>query len=257
MYIQKSNLLEQLTGFKMGKPFNHCVIDNFFDDDVAKQLGLEFPSYDSSEWFEYSNAIENKKACNNWNIFPSMTYSVLSYLSSTDFANFLSESIDETLYSDIGLHGGGWHIHSNGGNLNPHLDYSIHPKLKLQRKLNLIIYLSEPMTIEMGGEFGMWEDDNNKPGKLVQSVAPIFNRAVLFDTTQDSWHGMVSPVDCPPNVFRKSLAVYYLCEVAENADRHQRALFSPRLNQKGDKAIEQLINDRSDVRKSAAVYRDK
>ena len=24
---------------------------------------------------------------------------------------------------------GGWHCHSDGGNLNSHMDYSIHPKL--------------------------------------------------------------------------------------------------------------------------------
>ena len=256
MFINKSNISEQLKGFRSGKPFNHCVIDDFFDLKVAKNLDLEFPSYDSSDWFVYNNAIENKKASNNWNIFPSMTYRVLSYLCSTEFARYLSEAIDETLYPDIGLHGGGWHIHSNGGNLNPHLDYSIHPKLKLQRKLNLIVYLSKSMTQEMGGEFGLWADDNHSPGELIRSVAPLFNRAVIFDTTQNSWHGMVTPVEAPPMVFRKSLAVYYLCGVSESADPHERALFSPRLNQKGDKDIEQLILDRNDLRKSSSVYRD-
>ena len=47
------------------------------------------------------------------------------------------------LYPDYGLHGGGWHMHGTGGNLNVHKDYSVHPKLGLRRKLNLIVYLSE------------------------------------------------------------------------------------------------------------------
>jgi hypothetical protein len=54
----------------------------------------------------------------------------------------LSKKLDLFLYPDPGLHGGGWHMHGAGGNLNPHLDYSIHPKSGLMRKLNIIIYLS-------------------------------------------------------------------------------------------------------------------
>ena len=34
-------------------------------------------------------------------------------------------------------------MHKAGGNLAIHLDYSIHPKMNLQRKLNLILYLEE------------------------------------------------------------------------------------------------------------------
>ena len=42
------------------------------------------------------------------------------------------------LLPDNGLNGGGWHIHANGGKLNPHLDYSMHPKLPYQRKIILL-----------------------------------------------------------------------------------------------------------------------
>ena len=256
IFIDKANLADQLKTFKSGKPFNHCVVDNFFNPAVAKELSYEFPKYDSSDWYIYRNAIENKKALNNWNLFPSLTYRVLSYLSSAEFASYLSEFIEDTLQPDIGLHGGGWHIHSNGGNLNPHLDYSIHPKLKLQRKLNIIIYLSEFMTDKMGGELGFWSDDNHSPGELVKSVSPIFNRAVIFDTTQNSWHGMVSPVICPPDIYRQSMAVYYLCDVPEDADSHERALFAARADQEGDRAIDDLIKKRNNVLESFDVYRD-
>lgn len=256
MYIDKSNFVSQMQAFKSGKPFNYSVIDNFFDVETAKHLEEEFPKYDSTDWHIYKNAIENKKTSNNWNLFPSLTYRVFKYLCSDEFINLIADLIGSELYPDVGLHGGGWHIHSNGGNLNPHLDYSIHPKLKLQRKLNLIIYLSENMTEGMGGEFGMWANNNNEPGNLIKSFSPLFNRAVIFDTTQNSWHGMVSPVSCPPDIYRKSLAVYYLCDPSKNAKSHQRALFAPREQQKGDKRVEELIKNRNDINASALVYRD-
>ena len=46
---------------------------------------------------------------------------------------------EEELEADYGLHGGGVHMHKTGDYLNVHLDYDIHPKVPMQRKLNIII----------------------------------------------------------------------------------------------------------------------
>ena len=110
------------------------------------------------------------------------------------------------------MHGGGWHIHANNGNLNPHLDYTIHPKMKYQRRLNLIIYLEQTYREKYGGHLGFWSHDkiNNLPKHLCKEIFPKFNRAIIFDTSQNSWHGLSTPVKLPKNKFRKSIAVYYL-----------------------------------------------
>ena len=121
--------------FKNSKPFNHVVIDNFFSEELANKIAEEFPNADSDFWYEYKNQIEVKKACSDWNRFPSNIYSALSFLLSPAFTNQLTQLTGCNLYPDYGLHGGGLHCHKKGGKLNTHLDYSIHPKLKLQRKL--------------------------------------------------------------------------------------------------------------------------
>ena len=157
---------------------------------------------------------------------------------------------------DIGLNGGGWHIHKTGGKLNMHLDYSIHPKLNLQRKLNLIIYLNSKWKEKWGGSLGFWENKSSKnPGKLIKSIVPKFNRAVIFDTTQNSWHGLAEPVRCPKKQFRKSLAIYYLCKKQKNAQKRGKALFSPLETQKKDKKIIKLIKLRSSSKTAQKVYR--
>ena len=76
------------------------------------------------------------------------------------------------LYPDIGLHGGGWHMSGDGGSLAVHLDYSIHPKLNLQRKLNLIIYLEEDYDSDWGGSLQFWshDDKNKKPLNLIRRL---------------------------------------------------------------------------------------
>ncbi len=247
-----------LKSFKSAQPFDHCVIDNFFQPEIADKLSGEFLPYESEKWFYYKNPIEDKKALNDWNVFPSLTYRAFTYLNSDAFLALLQESLGTEFFCDQGLHGGGWHMHGPGGNLNPHFDYSIHPKLKLQRRLNIIIYLSKELQPEThGGHLGLWAHDGkaNKPGPLVTEIAPQFNRAVLFDTTQNSWHGMSRGLTQPAGIFRKSMAVYYLCTPAADAADRGRALFAARPEQEGDERIEEIIRLRSQVNSSASVYK--
>lgn len=241
-------------------PFPHFIVDDFFEVDVAKQLEREFPDFHDKIWHEYGNAIEIKKVCNNWNSFPAKTYQVFSYLNSPSFVDFLSQCLfsETTLYCDPGLNGGGWHIHSRGGKLNTHLDYSLHPKLGWQRKLNIIIYLNSEWKSEWGGHLGLWDNKRaDVPGDLKKEIDPKFNRAVIFDTTLNSWHGLPNPLRCPEKQCRKSLAVYYLAEPPVNADARGKALFAPTADQQDDEMVLQLIQKRSSVATASSVYSNK
>lgn len=225
-------------------PFPHLVLDNFFDDELAHQLASDFPPYGSPVWHTYDNAIEVKKTLNNWHFFTPSLYKFFDDINSRECVRIFERLTHCTLYSDPGLHGAGLHIHGAGGKLNTHLDYSIHPKLGLERRLNLIVYLNPDWQESWGGSLGFWRDDNGKPGELVKSIAPVFNRAVLFDTT-NAWHGLPEPIKCPPGQYRKSVAVYYLCEPREGAVARNRALFAPTEDQAGDREVLDLIERRS------------
>ena len=115
----------------------------------------------------------------------------LEILCSNEFVSILSNiAIDSSeLKADIGLHGGGLHIHGPGGKLNVHMDYSLHPKLKLQRKLNLLIYMTPDWNSIWGGSLGLYGNENDiAPGELIQEILPVFNRAILFDVTKRFHH---------------------------------------------------------------------
>ena len=241
------------------KPFPHFVVDNFFTSDIAKALESEIPHYDSEIWHVYSNAIEEKKTCNNWNVFPPLTYQTFQYLNSDLFVSTLSRIVfgDEILTSDCGLNGGGWHIHPRDGKLNTHLDYSIHPKLAKQRKLNIIIYLNSSWDPLWGGGLGLWEGDEKHPYELSKVIEPRFNRAAIFDTTCNSWHGLPDPLICPEEQYRKSIAVYYLTTPPENTDPRGKALFAPTEEQKKDAAVLDLIRKRSSTDAAADVWKGK
>jgi len=243
--VNVCSLETQFKDFSKKKPFNYCVIDNFLDQTVADKVAQEFPNFNSKSYNgNYDNEIELKKTCNVWDKFLPNTYKLLHELNSPEFIKIISELTGcNDLYSDPGLHGGGWHTHPAGGKLNPHLDYSIHPKLGLQRKFNLLIYLTPDWQEEWGGHFGLWDKDKN----LKEKIAPLFNRAIFFDTTQDSWHGLATEVNCPVDKTRNSIAVYYLTHPDKDADKRQRALFLPTDAQKNDKTILDLIERRSKV----------
>jgi len=238
--------------FLVAKPFNHIVIDDFWLPEIAEELYNEFPEYDDTKIWNahYNNAIENKKACNHWDRFPRKTYQAFDFLGSSYFLEHVQAIANRPdLIMDFGLHGGGWHAHMNGGNLNMHLDYNVHPKLGLQRKINIIIYMSKDWQPCYGGGLEFWShnEETNQPLEHVKTIDIKFNRAVLFDTTQNSWHGLPLPLSCPDHMVRQSMAAYYVCDPPVETDDRPRARFAPRLDQIGNVQIEQLIKDRSSL----------
>lgn len=236
-------------------PFDHIVIDNFLLPEVAKSLEAEYPAWDDKLWWQYDNHIEQKKALNHWDRFPAVTYKVMSTFNSPAFVAALESMTGiQGLQIDPGLHGGGWHGHASGGKLNVHLDYSVHPKLQLERRLNLIVYLASDWDPQWGGQLGLWEGTSDMPTALGQKIDCLFNRAVLFDTTQHSWHGLPDPIACPPGMIRRSLAVYYLTEARPVASRRGKALFAPHGKQSDDPEVLELIRNRSLVEHAQDVY---
>jgi hypothetical protein len=127
-------------------PFYHQVIDNFLDKEEAIKISQEFPEYHSNYWFSYNNPLENKKSCNNWYAFGPEIYKTFAYLNSKEFISKLQEITGiEKLYPDIGLHGGGLHIHGRGGKLNVHLfPEPLECPEGVYRKSLAVYYLTEP-----------------------------------------------------------------------------------------------------------------
>lgn len=242
------------------EPFNHVVIDDFFTSEVADKLAQEFLPYDSPHWrMQWKNELENKKLHNVWDMFPEVTYRTFTYLNSVEFVEIIRKITGcRKIITDIGLHGGGLHSHKTSGHLNVHMDYNIHPKLKLKRKFNLIVYLTPNWKDEYGGGLELWSHDNEKcgPGQVVKVISNRFNRAVVFDTSQNSWHGLPEKLQCPEGVFRNSLAVYYLTEPGPQESERSKALFAPYKDQINDINILNLIKQRANVNEVQKLHDD-
>lgn len=247
--LNKTTIDRILTSPVIREPFDHIVIDDFFEEGFANQVEQEFPAFDSPLWYQYDSPLEVKRAQNFWDRFPPSTFRAFWGLCSHQMNQVLSVKFSSDLMADYGLNGGGWHMMGRGGKLNVHQDYSIHPKLPLQRKLNIIIYMSRDWNPKWGGSLQLWShnEETNLPKECVKEYLVNFNRAVIFDTTQHSWHGFPDPITCPQGNYRKSLAIYYLQAPDESAENRVRALYAPSEQQKNDPEILELIEKRKEV----------
>ena len=250
--------------FKSATPFNHVIIDDFFLTDIADKISEEFPSFNSDGLGHYDETFGLKRVQNSWDKFPKYTYQAFTMLGREGFLNHMRNLIAihnssiPKLWMDHGLNGGGLHMHGPGGALNVHLDYNIHPKLGEQRKLNIIIYMAKDWNPEWGGGLEVWSNDpeTNRPKEHVNTIENKFNRAVIFDTTQGSWHGFQKKLTCPEGQYRKSLAAYYVRPAPEGSDPRGKALFVAREDQKNDPHFEELARRRASIETASEFYKD-
>jgi hypothetical protein len=76
------------------------------------------------------------------------------------------------------------------------------------------------MSKNCNGANELWDKDVTK---CVAKTEIKFNRAIIFKTNDISWHGLPEKIMCPENVFRKSLAYYYVSPLnAEKSEKDYR-----------------------------------
>jgi len=136
-----------------------------------------------------------------------LTWHTINYLNSNKVLDFIGKITGiNNLEGDPTFMGGGVHKISAGGHLDVHTDYTINWFIKRRRRLNLLVYLNHNWQDYYNGNLELW--DSNLTNCVVQ-IRPIFNRAILFQTTGPAFHGHPIPLNTPEGISRYSLALYY------------------------------------------------
>ena len=188
-------------------PFPHIVLDDFFDPELVDLVLSEFPQPGAIRWQQFDNEHEIKLASAAESSFGPVTRLFLYHLNSITFLEFLSAITGiPHLISDPSFDGGGLHQIVRGGKLGIHADFNRHGTYDLDRRLNLLLYLNKDWREEYGGHLQLW---NRGMTRCETKVLPIFNRVMLFGTTDFTYHGHPDPLQCPEGMTRKSLALYY------------------------------------------------
>jgi len=224
-------------------PFPHLVLDDVLPVDFVHGLAGEIDGI--RNWFRYDSPLEKKSTCNKWDEFGPYLYSYFTAMLSDDVAREIAVKFGiDRLVPDIGLHGGGVHVSNNGDKLNVHQDYSIHPKVGLERRINVIFHVEPMWQPYFGGHLELWSG-GDQPEHMRRRIISTFNRMIVFATSPGSWHGFPEPIEGVDSIRRKSLATYYLSELTDDAVERYRAKYAPTEAQKDDGHVLALIRERS------------
>jgi hypothetical protein len=189
------------------QPFPHIVLDNLFPVEILEQALADFPRPDDIPWRRFDNPTEKKLGYWHESELRPNLQLFLYEMNSAPMVKFLQDLTGiEGLIPDPWYGGAGPHQIERGGFLKVHVDFNLHPLMKLDRRLNMLIYLNKDWKEEYGGHLELW---NRDVSRCETKILPVFNRTVVFSTTDFSFHGHPEPLTCPEGWTRKSVSFYY------------------------------------------------
>ncbi len=199
--------VEQAPLYGAARPFPHVVFDDFLDRLLALELARAFPGPEDIEWVERRNANNIRRFQHDETKLPPIIRAMLREFNARQFLLF-TETLTgiDNLLPDPYFIGGGPHLAGPGDFLNVHADFNWHHKLQAYRRVNALLYLNLDWHEEWRGDLELWERDMTQP---VRAIAPLFNRLVVFNVADDSYHGQPQPLGCPEGVYRKALNLYF------------------------------------------------
>jgi hypothetical protein len=196
--------------FAHAQPFRHVVIDGFLDAPYAQRLLAEFPPFESGNARNEAGELGNKSVVERIRALGPAYAALDDAIRTPEFLEWVGTvtGIPNLLY-DPYYFGGGTHENRNGQDLDPHVDFNRHPVERWHRRLNLIVYLNPEWDDAWGGSLELHSDPRAADDR-VKLVTPLFNRCVIFETNEISWHGF-SRIAVPAGraVTRRSIALYF------------------------------------------------
>lgn len=211
-----SNVVVQHSGlyrdaFLQAWPFKHLAIDAFFESSFAERLLDEFPRFDPELARNEMGKIANKAVNTRIREISPAYRELYDIISGTAFLELMSRiSGIPDLILDPKMYGGGTHESRHGQELDPHVDFNYDEAQQLHRRLNVIVYLNKGWRTEWGGAIEIHSNPRDPATNQIRAFDPIFNRCVMFETNEISWHGFPK-IDLPEDrrdLSRKSISIY-------------------------------------------------
>lgn len=225
--------------FKSKSPCKFVVLDDFLIQGIADKLHSNFPPLDSLK-VKRKSLNENKVEDYHFERWDPSFSQVREMIQSNEFLNWMSELTGiPKLVSPNNSLGSGIHQGGDRSFVDVHIDVNFDPKSEMWRRINLLIYLNKNWNEEYGGHLEIWKPDMSK---CEHSISPLFNRAVIFLTDENSPHGYKA-INIPEGESRKSFYAYYYTEIGEGF-KYSDSRFIPRPNDSFYKSIATKVKER-------------
>jgi Rps23 Pro-64 3,4-dihydroxylase Tpa1-like proline 4-hydroxylase len=192
---------------------------------VLDRVHLEATAVRRSDYYE--KFLDRKTDHNKYAFAPDVigpeTSRLINFLNSGEFLTYLEKLTGISgLLADPSYFGGGLHKIQPGGYLEIHTDFNHLRRYNLERRLNLLLYLNKNWQPSYNGNLELWERSSMS---LTTSVSPLFNRCVVFSTTNDSLHGHPVALATPRGIERMSIALYYYTNTWRSEEKDHSTLF--------------------------------
>jgi hypothetical protein len=197
--------------FQDAEPFRHVVIPEFFAPEFCERILDEFPPFEERFALNEMGKVGGKAVRPDVRAISEAYRQLDDFIQTPEFLDLMSDitGIPDLLY-DPDYVGGGTHENLQTQGLDPHVDFNYHPRTGWHRRLNLIVYLNPDWEESWGGNLDLHSNPWRPEADQVKTVLPLLNQAVIFETSEVSWHGF-SPVTLPTErkgTSRRSFAIY-------------------------------------------------
>lgn len=259
MSIINSNF--DFTNIQMNStPFPYIKYDQFLEHEFAIKIQEEILNIPNDNWDRYNNPFEQKYTLRDKYNFPIYLKQLFQELTCESFVSKLSKLVGYELKLDETRNFWGVHAYGPCDKLDIHVDAGLHPTSGLKKQVTLGIYLSYEWKEEYGCHLEIWNGENSasNDAKLIEkvdSIAPIFNRLVIFTCNDYAWHGNPEPANCLENSKRIFVTLSYLSENFEDENKRKKAYFVPRPNDEWNEEKDRLRLLRADAEKYKHIYR--
>ena len=246
--------------YQKRQPFPYAFQDSILHEMAATLLQKEILAISQDAWDRYSNPFEDKWTLRDKHTFPPVLSLLFKELESERFVSQLSRICGYPLIVDPTRNFWGVHTYNNGDKLDIHVDAGLHPTTNQKKQLTLGIYLSANWKEEYGCELEIWRGENAasdspKLFEKVISIAPLYNRMVLFTCNDYAWHGNPVPVQGPEDAKRIFITISYLSENDSDQNKKTKAFFIARPGDPIDEEKDKLRLLRADPARYKEVYR--
>jgi hypothetical protein len=185
-------------------PFPHIMIRDFLPSDLARRIADAFPDNGNEGWTIHSNNHADRKFLGDETKVDPLFRAFMQATASRQFLLFLETLTGlKGLIPDPYYIGGGAMTAGRGDKLDMHIDFNWHYKLHTHRRCNALFYLSPVWHPDWGGELCLGTEEQSA------EYLPLFNRLIVFNTTENSWHGQPEALTCPSGTLRKVFSAFY------------------------------------------------
>lgn len=218
----KYNPKEYKIDYLQKEPVPYLVIDDFLPHDVFVEAQQEIATIPKEQWTNFTRKGSLMQECKNL-AGASVLQTLTHCFNSGVFLDWLETLTGkDRIISDPKLVGAGLSTCKKGHFLNLHTDFNWNEQLHLNRSCSAILYLNPVWKEDWNGALEFWDFERTH---CIVKTYPMPNRLIIWDYDERLIHGYPTPIDCPEDLQRENIRLFYYASNSTPISTPHRSLY--------------------------------